>query len=440
MNLSFRTDGSNNFGSDEQFNPTWSLGAAWHISEERFMLGVRPILDRLSLRVATGFTGNISKAVKPNLMMDYSKYFRTVGNESYRMGNIRNAPNPHLRWEKTRDVKVALDFGLWNERISGLLEAYWRKSMDCVSAVTVPVTTGFFSQSFNTSELENKGIEGSLRVAVLRTKKYNVSISGNIAWNHNKLTKYEAPTNSLVSGKYVDYPLEAIMAGKYEGIDSGTGLYTFALRPDAVINSDKDLSKEENYYYYLGTSVAPITGGLNLTASYKNFSLSVGGSYAINSKIVDNIDSPVNYTLAGSSGNRNEGIPTSRNDLYVNHLNVRRDVTDRWTPTRTTGVKYPRLIDAYGETLGYDLDHPTASRITRGALLENVSYLKINSIMLGYSLPSKVLDRMNFSSFSFNLALNNFFTVTKYSGIDPEVPGATYPVSRSVTFGINVGF
>ncbi len=440
LNLSFRTDGSNNFGSEEQFNPTWSVGAAWHVSEESFMDGLRQILNRLSLRVATGFTGNISKSVKPNLMMDYSKYFRVVGDESFRMGNIRNAPNPNLRWEKTRDVKIALDFGLWNERVSGLVEAYWRKSVDCVTSVTVPVTTGFFSQSFNTSEIENNGIEGSLRVAVLRGKDYNLSVSGNVAWNQNKLTKYESPNGALTLGTYVDYPMESIMAGKYEGIDPETGLYTFALRPDAVINQDSDKAKADNYYYYLGTSIAPITGGVNLTASYKNFTLSVGGSYAINSKIVDNIESPADYTLAGSAGSRNESIPTSRNDLYVNHLNVRRDVTDRWTPERTTGVKYPRLIDAYGETLGYYFDHPTTSGITRGALLENVSYLKINNIMFGYSLPSKALKKMHISSMGFSLALNNFFTVTKYSGIDPEVPGATYPVSRSVTFGINVGF
>ena len=69
LNVSFRTDGSNNFGSDEQFNPTWSSGAVWHVSEETFMEVVRPVLSRLSLRVATGYTGNINKTVKPNLMM-----------------------------------------------------------------------------------------------------------------------------------------------------------------------------------------------------------------------------------------------------------------------------------------------------------------------------------------------------------------------------------
>ena len=127
MYRSEQTD-PNNFGSDEQFNPTWSAGAIWHVSEETFMEVVRPVLSRLSLEVATGYTGNINKTVKPNLMMKYYKNFRISDDENYRMGYINNAPNPKLRWGKTRDVKVALDFGLWKDRINGIVEAYWRKS------------------------------------------------------------------------------------------------------------------------------------------------------------------------------------------------------------------------------------------------------------------------------------------------------------------------
>lgn len=438
LNLSFRTDGSNNFGSDEQFNPTWSVGAAWHISDEAFMNALYPVVNRLTLRVATGYTGNISKTVKPNLMMDYLKYFRMVGDESFRMGSIRNAPNPRLRWEKTRDVKVALDFGLWNERIGGLVEMYWRKSVDVVSSEFVPVTTGFSTQSFNTSELQNNGIEGSLRVAAVRSKDFNLNLSANIAWNQNRLTKYNSPNGSLAANTYVDYPIGSIFAGKCEGIDPETGLYAFALRPDVEITKESDLVNADNYYYYLGTANAPITGGFNVSMSYKNFSLSVGGSYSLNAKIVDNIESPVGYSTV--SGSRVEAVPTSRNDLYVNHLNVRREVTDRWTPDRRTGVKYPRLIDAYGEKLGFDQNHPYVSAITKGALLENVSYLRIGNITFTYNVSDKHLKKMNLSSLGFHCSMNNFFTITKYSGLDPEVPGATYPVSRSLTVGINVGF
>jgi hypothetical protein len=205
-----------------------------------------------------------------------------------------------------------------------------------------------------------------------------------------------------------------------------------------VTNKDGYLREPNNYYYYLGTSVAPFTGGFNLNFSYKNIGLSVGGSYSVKAKMVDNIESPAGYELL--SGSKLESIPTPHNDLYRNHLNVKREVRNRWTPENRTGVKYPRLIDAYGKKLGLDLTNPTLTTITRGALLEDISYLRINTIALSYSLPQRVLERINFSSAALNLTLNNFFTITKYSGIDPEVPGATYPVSRSVTIGLNVGF
>lgn len=444
FNASFRTDGSNNFGSDEQFNPTWSAGLVWHLGDEDFMQALRPVLSRLSFRVAMGYTGNINKTVKPNLMMNYKKDFRVSDDENFRMGWIKNAPNPKLRWEKTRDVKVAADFGLWNERVTGLLEAYWRRNIDNVTSEYVPVTTGFTFQSYNTSEMENNGVEASLSVAVLKTRDYNLRVSANVAWNHNKLLKYNSPNMTLAQDKYVGYPLGSVFTGRYEGIDPVTGLYSFALRPDAVIRDNnvdrrnEDLRNPNNYYFYIGTYNAPITGGFNLSFSYKGIGLSVGGNYSLNAKMVDNISYPYGYSDVGSRVT--EKIPTSHNDLYVNHLNVRREVTNRWTPSRTSGVKYPRLIDAFGERLGLDVDHPTSTNITNGALIENISYLRINNISLSYNLPDKLLKQMRLSSLGVHAALNNFFTVTKYSGIDPEVPGATYPVSRSVTVGLNVGF
>lgn len=133
LGVSFRTDGSNNFGSDEQFNPTWSVGGGWHIGKEAFMEGLKPVLSSLSLKVSMGYTGNINKTVKPNLIMDYLSTFRKTDKDNYRMGIINNPPNPRLRWEKTKDMKIALDFGLFDNRISGLVEAYYRLSSDVVT-------------------------------------------------------------------------------------------------------------------------------------------------------------------------------------------------------------------------------------------------------------------------------------------------------------------
>lgn len=439
--LSFRTDGSNNFGSDEQFNPTWSLGLAWHIGDESFMEKLRPVLSRLKLSLAMGYTGNVNKTIKPEFVMYYSTSYRKTETENLRIGDVSVAPNPHLRWEKTRDMKVALDFGLFDNRINGLVEAYYRLSKDLVTKVKVPYTTGFRDQGYNTSEIENKGVEATLQAVVLKCKDFRFHVSVNIAWNSNILKRYSSPVNTYAANNFVGYPLGAIFAGKSIGINPETGLYKYKLRPDADILKPADLQDMNNYMFYRGTSTAPVTGGFNFNISYKTFSLSIGGAYSLGGKVVDEIKSPVSYNTVNISGmSSGERIPTSENDLYVNHLNVRKDATNRWTEGRKSGVKYPRIIDTYGERLFYDQIYPTSSTITRASMLENISYLRVKNMSLSYAIPQDIVKRWGVSSLSFSFILTNLFTITNYSGIDPETPGATYPLTRSCSFGLSLGF
>ena len=438
--LSFRTDGSNNFGSDEQFNPTWSLGLAWHVGDEHFMEKLHPVLSRLKLSVAMGYTGNVNKTEKPELIMYYSTSYRKTDLENLRIGEVRKAPNPHLRWEKTRDMKVALDFGLFNNRINGLVEAYYRLSKDIVTSVDVPYVTGFRGQGYNTSQIENKGIEATLQALVFRYGDFKFNASVNVAWNSNILKRYTSPI-SYSANNFVGYPLGSIFAGKSTGINPETGLYKYKLRPDADILKPTDLSDVNNYIYYKGTSTAPVTGGFNFSFSWKNLSLGVGGAYSLGGKVVDEITSPVSYNTISVTGmSSGERIPTNENDLYVNHLNVKKDVTNRWTEDNITGVKYPRIIDTYGERLYYDQIYPTSSTITRATMLENVSFLRVKNMSLSYSLPANVVSKMGISSLSFSFILTNLFTITNYSGLDPETPGATYPLARSCSFGLSLGF
>ena len=134
LSLTARTDGSNNFGSDEQFNPTGSLGLGWNISQEPFMEPLKPILSSLSLRAAFGYTGNINKSVYPQLVMDYESSFRRTDFENFRIGSIKNAPNPNLRWEKTRDMKLGLEIGFFDDRLRLSGEIYDRRTSDAVTS------------------------------------------------------------------------------------------------------------------------------------------------------------------------------------------------------------------------------------------------------------------------------------------------------------------
>ena len=432
-----RTDGSNNFGRKEQFNPTGSLGLSWNVDQEEFMKPLKPVISSLSIRTAMGYTGNINKTVYPQLVMDYYSRFRQSDDDYYRMGWIKNAPNPLLRWEKTRDMKLSLDLGMFNERLRLGAEFYSRRTYDAVSSVRVPYTTGFSDQVFNTSTLENMGMEFSLSAKVLKTKDWSASLSTNISYNRNKLVKYTPPTSGLANGQYQGYPLGSIFGGRITGIDEQTGLYTFQRRPDAVFNTVNDYRNANNYLYYLGTSNAPTTGGYSINVSYKDFSLNLGGSFSLGGKILNDITPYTSYS--DISGQKLETVPSHLNDLYAHHLNVRRGVVNRWTPSNPRTDANPRILDAYGANLGLQNYVPASSQINNSAMLENVSYFKLNTVSASYAFREKLIKCVGLRSLALSLTVNNLFTLTNYSGIDPETPGAVYPLARTFTFGLSIG-
>lgn len=433
-----RTDGSNNFGNDQQFNPTGSLGLSWNVDQEPFMQKLKPIISSLSVRTAFGYTGNINKSVYPQLVMDYLKDFRKTDTDYYRMGYIKNAPNANLRWEKTRDMKLSVDVGFLNDRLRLNGEIYKRTTSDAVSNLTIPYTSGFRTQSYNTSTLENSGAELSLYAGLVQTKDWRVSLSANIAYNRNKLVKYVAGSTGLAGQSYEGYPLGAIFSGKAAGIDSRLGLITYEPRPDAVFETISDRNKSDNYLYYLGTSNAPTNGGYSIQVSYKRVSLGIGGSYSIGGKVLNDVKSPVSYTNLG--GTAVEKIPAPINDLYVNHLNVLRSVTDRWTPANHRTDANPRILDAHGTYYGLSNYVVASDLVTKSSRLEDVSYFKIGSLYLSYQFDNKLISRWGMSSLALSFSMNNILTLTNYSGIDPESPGTVYPMARSFSLGVSVGF
>lgn len=444
LNASFRTDGSSNFGSNKQFNPTWSAGAAWHIGEEAWMKKALPALSHATLRAAYGFTGDVNTSTSHLLVIQYlQQQYRYFGDETFNLGTIPSAPNPDLGWEKTQDAKVGLDFGLWKDRLTLNTEYYYRLSTDVVTSSPVQSTTGFTHVYFNAADIMNSGIELTLNGKIIQTKDWGLSAAVNFAYNYNKVLKYNPVSKSGITSKdrYVEgYPTGAIFSGKYAGIASDTGLYQFELRPDATISTATDLNKPDNYRYFLGTTIAPYTGGFNLSASWRQLRLSISGVYSFGCKTYENFRYPASYSNASHSGVSTETVQSQFSDLYGNHLNVEKDRTNRWTATHTTGVKYPRIYDYFDGKYNFASYNPMDSSIIDAVYLENNSYLRIKSIILTYSLPGAAVKKMRMRGLSFNVSLNNFFTFTKYDGMDPEIPGATYPTTRSVSAGMNIDF
>lgn len=437
-NVTARSDGSNNFGSKEQFNMTWSAGLAWNIDEEKFMKRLQPVVSHATLRLSTGLTGGVNKSVYPVLIMTYLNSFRNSSTQAYRMGSIGNAPNAHLRWERTHDWNASIDLGFLRDRINLNISGYRRRGYDLVTPVLVVSTTGFHRQSYNTSEQVNSGVEFAVNATPVRTKHFTWNVATNISYNQNVLTGYRSPTGSVLGNYYEGYPLGKIFTGIPTGINPKTGIYNFRPRPDAIFNDLADRRKFSNYFYYIGTSDYPWTGGLSTHLTYKDFSLSINTSFSIGGKVKNLIDPPATYmSLSGSHTNT---ILTSRNDLYTAHLNVPKAAAHRWTEDHPVTDGYPRLIDAYGPALNLDVDQPSLSAVTDGVFYENASYWKISGITLTYSFPERIYKKMRMTGLGLSFTANNLWIVSGYSGMNPETPGAVYPMSRSFSFGLNLGF
>lgn len=441
FNASFRTDGSSNFGSDRQFNPTWSAGAAWHFAQEKW-LNPQQTLSHGTFRLAYGFTGDVNTTTPHHLVMQYTQQmFRYYEGKAYLLGTIPSAPNPNLGWEKTQDMKAGVDVGFFKDRLNMNAEAYYRLSTDVVTSSQVSSTTGFTYVYFNSADIMNGGVETTLSGDIIKKRDFKLSASVNFAYNYNKVLKYRPATKSITAkDRYVEgYPVGSLMTGRYTGIDESTGLYSYEMRDDAVISGSKDMNKADNYRFFLGTTIAPFTGGFNLTLSYKVLRLSISGVYAFGRKVYDKIESPASYLSGRHPGVSTETVQSQYSDLYSNHLNVMKDRTNRWTKDRTTGVKYPVIYDHFDRKYNFDLTNPMDYNIIDAIYLKDVSYMRIKTVVLSCSLPQKWLRRIRFSNMSFNLTLGNPLTFTSYDGMDPEIPGATYPTTRTVSFGINLG-
>ena len=442
LNASVRTDGSSNFGSERQFNPTWSAGAAWHLGEEKWMQRQR-VLSHATLRAAYGFTGDVNTSAPHYLVMQYAlQEYRYVNGKSYMMGSIPTAPNPDLGWEKTRDAKLGIDLGFLKDRLCLQAETYYRLSTDVVTSSRVASTSGYTHVYYNSADLMNSGVEFTLNGKIVRSRDWNVGASLNFAYNYNKVLSYK-PASSTITAKdrYVEgYPVGAIISGRYEGIDPVSGLYNFRLRPDAEVLTPSDLNDPDNYRWYLGTTIAPFTGGFNINASWKLLRLSVSGVYSFGNKVYEMIDSPASYLNARHDGVSTESVQSQYSDLYSNHLNVRRDRTSRWTESNSSGALYPRIYDCYGTRYNFAQTNPMDWNIVNAIYLKDVSYLRIKSIVLSCELPQAWLEKIRMEKICFNLSLNNMITISSYDGMDPEVPGATYPTTRSVSLGVSLGF
>ncbi len=413
LTASIRDDGSSRFGPNSRYGLFPSVSAGWVLSDEDFLKNSKTI-SFLKIRASFGLTGNAE-----------------IGNTSYfNLYNVSNypdlpgyipsqLPNPDLKWEKTAQSDAGIDFGFLNNRISGEVDVYYKRTSDLLLNINVPSTTGYTILTKNLGNMENKGFEIGITSTNVESKNFRWTTTANAGYNKNKVLNIGGQiieggfglTQRAIEGK----PIGEFYGQKFLGVDPATGDAQF-LGEDGKPTTDYDAAARVS----LGNSNPTWTGGLTNTLSYKNFDLNFFFSFVTGNKI---------YNAAG----------VYQTNSFYSLDNQTTDILNAWKkPGDITNV--PRL--GYFYTTGYQ----NSSRY-----LYDGDYIRLKNASLGYTLSNSLVKKMHFSSVRLYVSGFNLITITKYPG-DPEVNTETIanigggqdfytvPQARTFTFGLNVKF
>ncbi len=454
LTSTFRADGSSKFAPGKKFSYFPSLAFAYRINEEEFLQDVEQISD-LKLRLGWGMVGN--QAISPyQTLTTFSngQYFNPNG--GYDLSVFRNGlPNQDLRWETTTTYNAGLDVGLLDNRFTFSVDLYQKVTSDLLQRINISSITGFKTMYINRGEIENKGVEFSFDARVVETKDFSFGVSGNISINRNKILDI-----GLAEGTFGNHTLSAmngdmIGAGNYlkdyvniyaEGYS--TGLF-FGNRVDGILQqSDIDRMTAD------GT--LPKYNGKDLVAGDPNY-VDMNGDGVIDSQDETFIGDPnpdfsygfsldfayknffVNAVFNGVYGNDVVNAnKLAEEDLISGTNNLTQSVFDGYYREDRPSTTYPRLK--------YNGSNATFTSM----IIEDASFLRMSLLTMGYNfkMPKGAAVRR----LGVNLSARNLFTLTEYSGYDPEVSTfannpmrvgidwASYPNNRSVTLGVSLSF
>lgn len=422
LDLTARTDGSSKFGANHKYGFFPAASAAWRIIEEDFMASI-PVISDLKLRASYGLTGNagaINTYKSLSLQTTGSDY---QFNHNYVKGiSPSGIANPDLRWEKSLQTNIGLDISLFNNWLNLTVDVYKKKTKDLLYDKTLPYSSGYSTLTTNLGGIENKGIELSANARILDGPlKWNVA--ANFTANRNKVTDIDGGTTKekfitnytvLKVGQPLGVFKTYIFDGIYQtgeaiipGSDGRTGGTKVRDRDNSgvITAADQTITGNPNPKFIFG---------LSSNLSYKNFDLSI--------------------FMSGTYGNDIYNVSRASFENPLGQRNLLAGVANRWTADNPSNEYVSPL---QGGRL------PISSRF-----VEDGSYLRCKNVTLGYRLPQI----KGINNARIYISANNLFTVTNYSGFDPEVntyagsntaigvDNLVYPAARSFLGGIQITF
>ncbi|RAJ31887.1 SusC/RagA family TonB-linked outer membrane protein [Pedobacter cryoconitis] len=445
---SVRYDGSDLFGVDPKYRylPIYSISGAWNANEEDFIKKIKAI-SNLRFRTSYGIQGNIDKNTSPQIVGRYSNTNILPGSSEGTI-NVESPPNGKLRWEKTTTFNAGVDLGLFNNAFQITFDYYNRNSKDLIGLQSLPLENGFEFTNSNFAQVKNKGLELTISTRNISTKGFQWWTDFNIAHNKSKVTREMAKANQFTPSRE-GYPVNALFVLKTAGLDAN-GIPQF-LQDGKVVSLENFYKLYDPYaefdpgyatstaltnkeyqglYTYAGDRDPKYTGGLVNRFRFGNIDLAISAIFNLSQMV---------------------SVTPSYNPAAVDRgMNFNKDILNAWTPTNTN-TDQPQIID--NETGDgsrwmafnwYNRGDPANSYRSLDIFAKKVSYLRLNSIRLGYTLPAKISSKVKANSLRFSVEGRNMFVLsTGYKGYsDPETYGNIYaqPISRSISIGLNATF
>lgn len=478
LTLSMRGDGSSKFGPSHKWAYFPSGSVAWRLSQEEFLKDrLGPISD-LKLRASYGEAGN-NRIADFLYQMQYSAIQQNVPLPQYGLNEqvvSAYAPvalaNPDLVWETTVSRNLGVDVAFWNGRLVFTADLYKNTTDNLLVAAPISTTAGYSQQIQNVGATTNKGVELQLNATPVQTKAFGYNLTFNISFNKNTVDRLAAnQINGYLQNSGWFHPVQGafdyiVRVGdpvgsiwgletdgfyKIEDFDYDAGTKTYTLKKGVPSNNAitstppqpgtlkfRDLNGDsvitEKDRTIIGRAAPKFFGGLNQQFTYKQFDLSIFLNFQVGNDVLNA------NRLEFTSG-------------YTNNSNLLAIMNDRWKTVNAQGQVVTDPVELAELNKNAKIWKPgigAASFIPHSWAVEDGSFLRINNVSLGYTLPSSLLKKIGLQTARFYCTVNNLAIFTKYSGYDPEVstrranpvtPGvdySAYPRSRSFLLGVNL--
>lgn len=416
-NVSYRRDSSSRFSEDNRWGDFWSASAAWLISKESFLEGVKWI-DMLKVKASYGEQGNDNIG---NYYAYEDQYKMTGANGSFSDATLTWKGNPDLTWETSKSWNAGVDFAFLGNKIVGSAEYFGRKSDDMLYNKPVATSLGYSTYPMNVGSMTNSGVEVDLNVNVLKFSKFNWDVNVNGTFIRNEINKLHPD----LGGKMIDgsriYEEGKSMYRYYmvdwAGVDEKTGKALYWTEENGERVKTEDYNDAQLHKVCTADLMPKVYGGFGTSLEFFGFDASAAFSYQLGGKIWDYGYQDLMH--GGSSSNVG--------------LNWHEDICNAWTPENTQ-TDVPRLDNE---------DNYANSSSTRWICSSN--YLALNNVTLGYTIPADITRKAFLETVRVYFAADNVALWSYRKGLDPRqsftyATTARYTAIRSISGGVKITF